>query len=234
MGVIYWAGDSTVQSNNIYTFPQTGLGQELGRYLKAGIRIENHARNGRSTKSFLDEGRFGKIMDGLSEGDFLFIQFGHNDEKKEDPSRYTSPQGGYYDNLLYMAESARKKGAYPVLITPLERRKFSNGILNGGTHTEYVSAMKKLSSDENIPLIDLNEKSRCALVEAGDEASKRWYMHVAPGVYDAYPDGKEDDTHLSCVGAVVYAGLIAKGLEELGGIYAELLAKGQDDADRLQ
>ncbi len=226
--MIYWAGDSTVQSNNIYTFPQTGLGQELGRYLKLGIIIDNHAKNGRSTKSFLDEGRFGKIVDGLSRGDFLFIQFGHNDEKKEDPSRYTEPFGEYYRNLKFMADAAFSKGAHPVLITPLERRKFEDGRLCSEAHAEYVKAMKKLALDEGIPLIDLNAKSRRALEDAGDVKSRQWYVHVPAGVYEAFPDGKEDDTHLSLMGAVFYSGLIAEGLRELGGIYAELLA---DDAE---
>ena len=228
MNVIYWAGDSTVQFNNIYTFPQTGLGQELGRYLKHGIRIENHAKNGRSTKSFLDEGRFDKIADGLSEGDFLFIQFGHNDEKAEDPSRYTDPYGEYYRNLKFMADAAKSAGAYPVLITPLERRKFEEGRLSDSAHAPYVEAMKKLSADDAIPLIDLNAKSRDALEEAGDAKSREWYVHVPAGVYTAFPDGKEDDTHLQWKGAVFYAGFIAEGLKELGGIYSELLAEDAD------
>ena len=226
--MIYWAGDSTVQSNNIYTFPQTGLGQELGRYLKLGIIIDNHAKNGRSTKSFLDEGRFGKIVDGLSEGDFLFIQFGHNDEKKEDPSRYTEPFGEYYSNLKLMADAAISRKAHPVLITPLERRKFSGGRLCSEAHAEYVKAMKKLAADEGIPLIDLNAGSRRALEEAGDDKSRQWYVHVPAGVYEAFPDGKADDTHLSLAGAVFYSGLIAEGLRELGGIYAGLLADNAD------
>ena len=228
MNVIYWAGDSTVQFNNIFTFPQTGLGQELGRYLKHGIRIENYAKNGRSTKSFLDEGRFGKIADGLSEGDFLFIEFGHNDEKKEDPSRYTEPLGAYYENLKFMADAARDKKAYPVLITPLERRKFEGGKLKVSAHAPYVEAMKKLSADEGIPLIDLNAKSRIALEEAGDTKSREWYVHVPAGVYPAFPEGKEDDTHLQWKGAIFYAGLIAEGLKELGGIYSQLLAEDKD------
>ncbi|MCR4793083.1 MAG: rhamnogalacturonan acetylesterase [Lachnospiraceae bacterium] len=233
MNVIYWAGDSTVQFNNIYTYPQTGIGQEMCRYLKKDIRVENHAKNGRSTKSFLDEGRFDTISRSLSEGDFLFIQFGHNDEKAEDPSRYTEPLGAYYDNLKFMADAALSAGAHPVLITPLERRKFREGKLDTQAHAPYVQAMKKLAEDTGTALIDLNAMSRRALEEAGEEKSLEWYMHVPAGVYDAFPDGKEDDTHLKHEGAVFYAGLIADALKELGGIYALLLAEPDQNTEIL-
>ena len=228
MNVIHWAGDSTVQTNNHKTYPQTGIGQEMARYLKRDIVVANHARNGRSTKSFLDEGRFDVIEEQIAPGDFLFIQFGHNDEKKEDPSRYTDPDGAYRDNLKFMADAALKKGAYPVLITPLERRKFTDGKLTTKAHEPYVMAMKKLAEDEGIPLVDLNAMSRKALEQAGPEGSLKWYMHIPAGVYEAYPDGKEDDTHLQHAGAYFYAGLVAEGLKKLGCRYAALLADDEE------
>ena len=233
MNIIYWAGDSTVQFNDYSTFPQTGLGQGLTRYLKHGIRIENYAKNGRSTKSFLDEGRFEPIEKRISEGDFLFIQFGHNDEKKEDPSRYTDPFGSYSLNLEYMCKKALEVKAHPVLITPLERRKFEGGVLTKGQHTEYVRAMKELSEKLSVPCIDLNEKSRRALEKTGDEDSKKWYLHFPAGVYKNCPGGKADDTHLSFDGAYFYAGLIAGGLKELGGIYGALLTEGDGNIEHI-
>jgi lysophospholipase L1-like esterase len=228
MNVIYWAGDSTVQTNSFLTYPQTGIGQEMGRYLKRNIRIENHARNGRSTKSFLDEGRFDVIADRISAGDFLFIQFGHNDEKKEDPARFTEPGTAYKENLKFMADAAFKKGAFPVLITPLERRKFTEGKLTACAHEPYVKAMKELAEKEGIPLIDLNAMSREALEKAGPEESLGWYMHLPSGKYAAYPEGKEDDTHLQVSGAFFYAGLVAEGLKKLGCRYAGLLAEDDE------
>ncbi|MDE7018469.1 MAG: GDSL family lipase, partial [Lachnospiraceae bacterium] len=99
MATIFWAGDSTVQYNGIMTYPQTGIGQVLHLFLKPEVKVENHAKNGRSTKSFIDESRLPAIYDKISEGDFFFIQFGHNDEKKEDPDRYTEPFSDYMVNL---------------------------------------------------------------------------------------------------------------------------------------
>ena len=233
MNVIYWAGDSTVQFNDYSTYPQTGLAQGLQRYLKHGIRIENYAKNGRSTKSFLDEGRLSPICADIRKDDFLFIQFGHNDEKKEDPSRYTDPFGSFSENLHYMCEKALEKGAHPLLITPIERRKFDGNTLKESAHAEYVKAMKEISARYDIPLADLNLKSRDALEKAGPDNSKKWYLHFPKGMYEAFPEGASDDTHLSFEGAFFYAGLLAEGLSELGGVYADLLSDGTGDIEHI-
>lgn len=215
MPTIYWAGDSTVQYNDITTYPQTGLGQVLHLFLKPEVHIANFAKNGRSTKSFLDEKRLDPIEDQIAEGDFLFIQFGHNDEKVHDPSRYTEPFGSFQTNLARFVSVARAHGAYPILITPLERRCFdADGTLTKGEHGDYVAGMKQLATRLSVPLIDLHAKSRKALMQAGPELTKTWYMHV---------DGKEDNTHLQYAGAVRYAACIAEGLNELGGLYCDLL-----------
>ena len=228
MAVIYWAGDSTVQYNDITTYPQTGVGQVLHMFLKPGIRIENHAVNGRSTKSFIDESRLPAIYDSITKGDFLFIQFGHNDEKKDDTARYTEPFGNFMVNLEKFVNVARNKGAHPVLITPIERRTVlqEDGSLNEGFHGEYVSAMKQTAEKLNVPLVDLYQMSREKLGEAGIEKSKDWYMHLPKGKYPSHPEGLSDNTHLKYEGAIVYAGCIARGLKELGGIYSDLLIDG--------
>ena len=224
MATIYWAGDSTVQYNDITTFPQTGIGQVLHLYLKPEVKVENHAKNGRSTKSFLEEGRFSPIKDRISEGDFLFIQFGHNDEKVQDPTRYTEPFSGYIDNLKLFIDTARDRKAFPVLITPLERRCFQeDGRLGPGAHLDYVKAMKQTATDLNVPLIDLYSMSREKLAEAGTQKTVEWYMHLPVGRYPSHPEGLVDNTHLKYEGAVVYAGCVAQGLKELGGIYRDLL-----------
>lgn len=119
MNKIFWAGDSTVQTNDYTTYPQSGIGQAFSIYVRREYTVENHARNGRSTKSFIDEGRLDAIERQLSPGDFLFIQFGHNDEKSQDETRYTEPHGSFIDNLGCMIRAAEAHGAYPVLITPL-------------------------------------------------------------------------------------------------------------------
>ena len=224
MRKIYWAADSTVQTNDITTYPQTGMGQVLSLYLKDDVEVRNHAKNGRSTKSFIDEGRLQAIDELIGEGDFLFIQFGHNDEKDQDPTRYTEPYSTYMENLAIYIDVARKHGAYPVLITPLERRCFmENGHLGMGAHSDYVAGMKQTATNLNVPLIDLYSMSRAELKRAGEEESRNWYMNFDAGLYPNYMEGKVDNTHLRYAGAVLYAGLVAKGLKELGGIYADLL-----------
>lgn len=224
MATIYWAGDSTVQYNDITTYPQTGIGQVFHLFLKPEVKVLNFAKNGRSTKSFIDEGRLAAIEEQITEGDFLFIQFGHNDEKKADPARYTDPFGQYMVNLERFVNAARGKKAYPVLITPLERRCFAEGNQLGvGEHSDYVAAMKQAAENLDVPLIDLYSMSREKLRKAGAEKTKDWYMHLPKDVYPSHPEGLTDNTHLKYEGAVVYGGCIAAGLKKLGGRYSELL-----------
>ena len=224
MATIYWAGDSTVQYNDITTYPQTGIGQVFHLFLKPEVKVLNFAKNGRSTKSFIDEGRLAAIEEQITEGDFLFIQFGHNDEKKADPVRFTDPFGQYMVNLERFVNAAREKKAYPVLITPLERRCFAEGNQLGvGEHSDYVAAMKQAAENLDVPLIDLYSMSREKLRKAGAEKTKDWYMHLPKDVYPSHPEGLTDNTHLKYEGAVVYGGCIAAGLKKLGGRYSELL-----------
>ena len=210
MATIYWASDSTVQYNDIMTYPQTGIGQVLGLYLKPEVCVSNHAKNGRSTKSFIEESRLAKIENDITKGDFLFIEFGHNDEKKEDPLRYTEPDGTYKYNLKQYINVARNKQAYPVLITPLERCHFVNADkLEQSAHEEYAKAMIDVGSRLNVPVIDLWTASRKMLEAAGESESISWFM--------------PDYTHLQYKGAVKFAGCIAEGLCQLGNPYKALL-----------
>ncbi|MBQ8597802.1 MAG: rhamnogalacturonan acetylesterase [Lachnospiraceae bacterium] len=228
MATIYWAGDSTVQYNDINTYPQTGIGQVFHLFVKPEVRIENHAKNGRSTKSFIDESRVPAIYDRITEGDFLFIQFGHNDEKIADPTRYTEPFSDYMINLEKFVNVARNKKAWPVLITPLERRCFTDEHhLGSGEHGDYVAAMKMTAEKLNVPLVDLYSMSREMMEKAGAERTKEWFMHLEEGRYPSHPEGLTDNTHLKYAGAVAFGGCIARGLKELGGIYKELLLEEQ-------
>lgn len=227
---IFWAADSTVQTNDITTYPQTGIGQVFSLYTREGVSVSNHAKNGRSTKSFMDEGRLAAIDGQIGEGDFLFIQFGHNDEKSEDPTRYTEPFSTFMENLETYINVARSHDAHPVLITPLERRCFVDGKhLGMGAHSDYVAAMKQTAEKNQVPLVDLYSMSRSELKKAGETSSRRWYMYFEKDIYKNYPEGKTDNTHLRYEGAVLYAGLIARGLWELGGIYRGLLV---EDAEK--
>lgn len=124
---IFMMGDSTMKYNNIFSYPQFGWGQVLHLFAKNECLIEDHAENGRSTKSFIEEGRFDKILSKMSAGDYVICQFGHNDEKKQDSSRYTEPFGTYQKNLAYFAEEIEKRGGHIVYATSITRHKFENG-----------------------------------------------------------------------------------------------------------
>ena len=222
---IFWAGDSTVACNKFNTFPQTGIAQAFDRYTKEDVVIYNHAVNGRSTKSFIDESRLAPIYDEITKGDFLFIQFGHNDEKINDPSRYTDPHGEFVTNLGKFVNVARNKGAYPLFITSVERRLFDeNGKLKPSEHTEYVKGMKEAAEKFDVPVVDLFTMSRDFLEKTGDEASKIYYMNLAPGEATWAPEGKIDNSHLKYEGAMLYAGMIAKGLLKFEEVYSSLIA----------
>lgn len=221
---IFWAGDSTVTQNDYRTYPQSGIGQGIRLYIRKEIEIKNHAVNGRSTKSFIDESRLAPIYDEITEDDFLFIQFGHNDEKVQDPSRYTDPDGEFCVNLGKYAAAARNKGAHPVLITPLYRRTFlEDGSLFQEEHLDYQKAMIKTAGELNIPCIDLCTASKSLIEKTQKEVSEHWFMNLAKGEFPNFPDGKQDNTHLQWRGALTFGSLLAAGLKKLGGIYEELL-----------
>lgn len=219
MPTVYYIGDSTVARNTIHTYPQTGMSQGLARYTARNVRIESHGKNGRSTKSFLTEGRFEPVMAEMGEGDFLFIQFGHNDEKP-DEARHTDPDTSFRENLKRFIRGAEQAGAYPVLITPIARRLFDeSGCFLPGSHGAYPEAMRQLGRELGVPVIDLTAVTEGYLAELGDEPSKPLFM---------WP---KDNTHLKPEGAVRMAGFLAEGLKSLGGVYAALLAGPEDGAD---
>ena len=222
---IFWAGDSTVACNKFATYPQTGIAQAFDRYCAEDVVICNHAVNGRSTKSFIDESRLATIYDEITAGDYLFIQFGHNDEKINDPTRYTDPHGEFIVNLGKFVNVARNKKAHPVFITSVERRLFDeNGKLKPSEHTEYVLGMKEAGEKFDVPVVDLFTMSRDFLEKTGDEDSKKYYMNLAPCEASWAPEGKIDNSHLKYEGAMLYAGMIAKGLTQLGNPYSTLIA----------
>lgn len=222
---IFWAGDSTVKQNTIATYPQTGIGQAFHRYVKnPQVQIENHAENGRSTKSFLDEGRLDAISDRIQAGDFLFIQFGHNDEKPEDPTRYADPEVDFPANLEKFVNAARNKGAIPVFITPLTRWDRNNPAAKY-RHDEWAASYRRTAKRLSVALVDLTRMSEELVDTLGEKARIDFYMNLPAGVYPTFPDGLRDGTHLQPLGAMTFAGLIARGLYELGGVYRELLCE---------
>ena len=210
---IYICGDSTAASYTAEKAPITGWGQLLGQFVP-GIPVENRAMGGRSTKSFLAEGRLQKIETEIQPGDLLLIQFTHNDTS-DLVWRHTDPWTSFYHNLEIYVDTAMLHKAKPVLMTPICRRCWQNGELMD-SHGDYPQAIRVLAARRNVPLIDLYEKSRRLVLELGDEESKKLYMHLEKGVYPAYPDGQNDDTHTQRAGAEAYARMTAEALKEIG------------------
>ncbi len=211
----YLAGDSTMADYLPDRAPMQGWGNQLRLFLTESAHVDNRAVNGRSSRSFAEEGRLDELLDSIEEGDYLLIQFGHNDAK-DDPERHTSPYGSYEQYLKRYIDGARQKGAKPVLITPLCRRCFDPDGLLTDTHGDYPRAMEALAVRENVPLIDLTSRSAAAFREMGSLRSREWFTHLAPGEHPNYPEGIADDTHLSEQGAFEVARLVADGLRRLG------------------
>ncbi len=226
MRLIHWAGDSTNTANKAYKYPQTGIAQAFDRYTAADVVIYDHAVNGRSTKSFIDQGRLDTIAEEIREGQFLFIQFGHNDEKKEDPLRYTHPDGDFIDNLGRFAEVARSRGAHPLFLTPVERRLFledGRTLRSPSAHEPYVAGYREAAGRFGVPLVDAWSRSRECLTRLGDAGSVRFFMHLQPGESMVCPGGQKDDTHLKYEGAMLFGRLIAEEIRKLPPIYASLV-----------
>lgn len=213
-------GDSTMQFNNQFKYPQTGWPQALERFLIRTCPILNFAKNGRSTKSFIEQGLFKEALEEIQENDLVLIEFGHNDLKIEDSSRYTTPYGTYQDNLKYMVEEVQKKKAKVILLTSITERKFENGKLLK-THGEYPNAMKDLAKKLNVICIDLFERTREVVEQAGEELSKRFYMNFDAGLYENKMEGSNDDTHLRYEGAYMVANCFYKEMIRLK-LYPEI------------
>lgn len=205
--VIYLIGDSTMADKNLAMGnPERGWGQMLPGFLSSGIVVDNHAQNGRSSKSFRDEGRWEKVLARVKAGDYVFIQFGHNDEKKNDSTRYTDPDGQFRENLKNYIRETREKGGIPVLFTSIPRRSFQEDILQE-THGKWLEATHIVAKEEQVVLVDLNKTFADTLQAVGDEASRKWFMWVTPGTVALYPEGRQDDTHLNVAGARIVARL---------------------------
>ena len=201
---IYMIGDSTMKFNNYNRYPQCGRGQVLHLFAKNDCLIEDHAENGRSSKSFKDEGRFDVILAKLLPGDFVICAFGHNDEKIQDPLRYTTPYDTYQKHLKYYADKTKEKGAHIVFATPIARHKFVDGVCIN-THQDYPQAMLDFCKDNNYTCIDLNTLTINHYNKIGEEESKKYHMIFPKDTYKNYPDGKDDHSHLVYNGALMVA-----------------------------
>lgn len=199
--------------------PMAGWGEYLQSHLDSQITVVNRAVNGRSTKSFLEQGRLADIMREFQPGDYLFIQFGHNDQKVEDPERYTHPGGEYRQNLHTFIHAARQLGGYPVLLTPVSRRRYiPSGELDPLAVGEYPEAMRQTAIETDTPLLDIFAASQSLYHRLGRDESKKLFMHLPAGASPNYPDGIEDDTHFCEEGAEAIARLVIEAMEQAPGL----------------
>ncbi len=210
----FLVGDSTM-ADKPYTGsnPEKGWGQVFPLYFKDGIRFENHAVNGRSTKSFRDEGRWDVVMDRIKPGDYVIVEFGHNDQKINSADRYAFADSTYRDNLVRYVNEIREKGGKPVLATPISRRSFDeNGALTD-THGRYSVVVREVAAELEVPLFDLHVKTIEVIEQFGVEKSKELFLHYRPGDYSQFPEGREDNTHLSPTGAFKVSDLAVEELK---------------------
>ncbi|TYP76553.1 GDSL-type esterase/lipase family protein [Paenibacillus methanolicus] len=206
---VYMAGDSTMQSYSAMQAPQEGWGQQFGRYFANGVVVENNAIGGRSSKSFMVDGRLDTILREIKPGDYFFISFGHNDASAGIPERYASP-ADYKTYLARYVNGAKQRGATPVLLSPVGRRDFNNITQEFNvSFPEYVQAAKEVAQEQNVALIDLSQLSIAQYNKVGLAASEKLFLYANPGQYPKYPNGVNDNTHFSGYGAQVIAGLVA-------------------------
>lgn len=238
---VFMIGDSTMANKKLDgNNPERGWGQMLPGFFTEDIRVDNHAVNGRSSKSFIDEGRWDRVIAQVQKGDYVFIQFGHNDEKP-DEARHTDPGTTFDANLRRFVRETREKGGIPVLFSSIVRRNFrvdSTAVLKDDhpdeatghhyeegdelidTHGAYLDSPRRVAQEEGVAFIDMNRLTHELVQGMGPEESKKLYMWIPANWVPACPKGKEDNTHLNIYGARVVAGLaadaVAEALPELG------------------
>ena len=218
---VYLIGDSTMSIKDEDKYPETGWGMPFVHFFDSTVTVDNRARNGRSTRTFMQENRWKPVVENLKKGDWVFIQFGHNDEVQTKKSSTTPEE--FRNNLVKYVSDTKKKNANPVLLTPVARRKFDENGNVVGTHDEYAEIVRKVAKEQNVPLIDLDVKGQELYRQMGPEYSKLLLLHLAPGEHPNYPEGKEDDTHFSELGARKVAQIVL----------AEIKAQNLGLADRI-
>ena len=211
---VWLIGDSTMAIKDVRAYPETGWGMPFVYFFDSTVVVDNRAKNGRSTKSFFEEKLWQPVIDNVQEGDYVLIQFGHNDEVPEKVGRYTTPDEFKANLTRYVSETSNKKGI-PVLITPVARRKFDANGKVLGTHDVYSGLVRDVAKKLNVPLIDLDKKSQELLQQYGPEFSKELFLHLKPGEHPNHPAGKMDDTHFSELGARKMAQLVLADIRAL-------------------
>ena len=209
---IFLIGDSTMANKPIDDNPERGWGQLFPNYITDDVEIQNHAVNGRSTKSFITEHRWDTVMSRLKAGDYVMIQFGHNDQKVEDSNRSAPAHTLYKDNLIRFVNDVRSKGANPILITPVMRRKFDSTGKFVDQHGDYPGVVKEVATAMNVPLVDLHKSSEALILKEGVEGSRRLFLNIPANHFKNYKGKEEDNTHFSEYGAASMASLVCQSI----------------------
>jgi pectinesterase len=226
---VFTIGDSTMANKDTSNGKkERGWGMVLQEYFKDGVVVDNHAVNGRSSKSFIDEGRWQKVLDKIKPGDYVFIQFGHNDEKPQ-ADRHTDPGTTFDANLRKFVLETREKGGIPVLFNSVVRRIFaqsstavtdddlrtnsSAGLQEGDTlvdtHGAYLLSPRNVANQLNVPFVDANKITHDLEQGLGPVKSRKLHMWFLPGEEPSLPKGRQDNTHYNVYGARMVAGLLA-------------------------
>jgi lysophospholipase L1-like esterase len=222
---IFIAGDSTASIKETKAFPETGWGMPFVYFWDSSVTIVNKAKNGRSTKSFRNEGLWKQILDESSEGDYVFIQFGHNDEVPTKANATTEAE--FRNNLTVFISETRSKKLNTVLLTPVARRKFDSTGKIVGTHDVYSQIVRDVAAKENVPLIDMDKITQQLYQQFGVENSKLLFLQLKPGEHPNYPHGKEDNTHFSELGARLIAQSVLSEIKTLIPGLANRIIKSQ-------
>lgn len=209
---VFLIGDSTMADKLPADFPETGWGMPFSKLFNEAVEVQNHAYNGRSTKSFRREGRWAKVQAQLKKGDYVFIQFGHNDAKASDTARYAPSQTDFRENLTRYVAETRAKGGIPILLTPTQRRKFDSTGVFIDQHADYPNVVREVAAKEKVLLIDIEKESKKYIRSEGPEGAKKMFLHYPVGIFRKFMKGAADDTHFSPFGAMKISDMVAEAI----------------------
>ena len=209
---VFLIGDSTMADKLPADFPETGWGMPFSKLFNEAVEVQNHAYNGRSTKSFRREGRWAKVQAQLKKGDYVFIQFGHNDAKASDTARYAPSQTDFRENLTRYVAETRAKGGIPILLTPTQRRKFDSTGVFIDQHADYPNVVREVAAKEKVLLIDIEKESKKYISSEGPEGAKKMFLHYPVGIFKKFIKGAADDTHFSPFGAMKISDMVAEAI----------------------
>ncbi|WP_428241282.1 rhamnogalacturonan acetylesterase [Gynuella sp.] len=211
---IFMAGDSTMAIKDPSDYPETGWGVPFAKFFDKSVNTINLARNGRSTKTFISEGRWQAVIDNIHAGDYVFIQFGHNDEVPSKVERYTTPEE-YKANLNRFIKDVETADAHAILMTPVVRRKFDQNDHLVSTHP-YAQLVREVAAEHpEITFIDMEKVTHDYFENLGPKDSELRFMHLQPGAHPNYPDGRSDNTHYTEFGAREVAQLVLAELRKI-------------------